>query len=76
MFKRKSKITPKSDFLKYLESQVIQAQGMNREYAIFPIENAEKVEWAKEFVKQRNFSLWVSHQTDGLVYYNMRGWVV
>lgn len=76
MFKKQKKITPKQEFIDFLEKQVIMAQGQEKSYVIFPVEKPDYAVWAKEYAQQRNFIIDVSHQTEGIVYYNMRGWPV
>ena len=76
MFKKTKKPTPKQEFIDFLEKQIIMAQGQEKSYVIFPIEKPGQAVWAKEYAQQRNFSITVSHQTDGIVYYDMRGWIV
>lgn len=76
MFKKQKKTTPKQEFINFLENQIIMAQGQEKSYIIFPIEKPDQAVWAKEYAQQRKFSITVSHQTDGIVYYDMRGWIV
>ena len=76
MFKKQKKITPKQEFINFLENQIIMAQGQEKTCIIFPTEKLEQVTWAKEYAQQRNFSITLSHQTDGIVYYSMRGWII
>ena len=76
MFKKTKKLTPKQEFINFLEKQVIMAQGQEKSYVIFPVEKPDYAVWAKEYAKQRGFTISISHQTEGIVYYNMKGWAV
>lgn len=76
MFKKTKKPTPKQEFMNFLEKQVIMAQGQEKAYVVFPIESPYQATWAKEYANQMNFNITISHQTEGIVYYSMRGWVV
>lgn len=75
MFKKQKKTTPKQEFINFLENQIIKAQNQKNSCIIFPIENSNQTVWAKEYAKQKNLSIIVSHQTDKTVYYKMRGWI-
>lgn len=76
MFKKKKKITPKQEFMDFLDKQVIMAQGQEKVYVTFPVETPYQSTWAKEYAKNKGFDITISHQTEGLVYYSMRGWIV